>query len=125
VDELLKEKRQKFSIMIACLSSANLFYDLPPKLRFQISGFAEELVAALRLNEFYRDQEFAFVMRNAFQKSMETILQRNQIERSIIIIIIIILFSSFFSFVCFTCFSCFFFSCFVFVLFFNELFLTL
>lgn len=82
VDELLKEKRKKFSVIIACLSSANLFYDLPLSLRFQISGFAEELVASLRMNEFYCDQECIFVTKSIFHKAMEAIVQRNNIERS-------------------------------------------
>lgn len=82
VDELLKEKRKKFSVIIACLSSANLFYDLPLSLRFQISGFAEELVASLRMNEFYCDQECIFVTKSIFHKAMEAILQRNNIERN-------------------------------------------
>jgi len=82
VEKLLTEKRKKFAIMIACLSSSNMFYSLPFESRFQLSQYAEMLVCSLRLNEYCNDSEFTYVTKRILASAMERTLKKNQIDTS-------------------------------------------
>jgi hypothetical protein len=79
-EKLLIEKRKKFAIMVACLSSTNMFYTLPFEFRFQLSQYAEMLVCSLRLIEFCNDSEFIYVTKPFLSAAMETALKKNQID---------------------------------------------
>jgi hypothetical protein len=81
-EKLLIEKRKKFAIMIACLSSTNMFYSLPFEFRFQLSQYSEMLVCSLRLVEFCNESEFIYVTKPSLTAAMETTLKKNQVEVS-------------------------------------------
>jgi len=79
VEKLLTEKRKKFAIMIACLSSCDMFYRLPFESRFQLSQYAEMLVCSLRLNEYCNDDEFVYVTKGIISSAMESTLKKNHL----------------------------------------------
>jgi hypothetical protein len=79
-EKLLIEKKKKFAIMVACLSSTNMFYSLPFDFRFQLSQYAEMLVCSLRLVEFCSESEFIYVTKPSLTAAMETTLKKNQVE---------------------------------------------